>query len=97
MVQTVKSETILAGFKKIIFEKPLVLHRIFFSINVLAPLDTWFESRVSFDDPMFLSYYTLTGYTKYFEAKGEGISQGDVWLFNTSSGDVLYTFVEILV
>jgi len=97
MVQTVRSETILAGSKKIIFEKPLVLHRIFFSINVLAPLDTWFESRVSFDDPMFLSYYTLTGYTKYFEAKGEGISQGDVWLFNTSSGDVLYTFVEILV
>ena len=97
MVQTVRSEIILAGSKKIIFEKPLVLHRIFFSINVLAPLDTWFESRVSFDDPMFLSYYTLTGYTKYFEAKGEGISQGDVWLFNTSSGDVLYTFAEILV
>ena len=97
MVQTLRSEIILVGHKKIIFEKPLVLHRIFFSINVLAPLDTWFESRVSFDDPMFLSYYTLTGYTKYFEAKGEGISQGDVWLFNTSSGDVLYTFVEILV
>ena len=97
MVQTVRSETILAGSKKIIFEKPLVLHRIFFSINVLVPPDTWCESRVSFDDPMFLSYYTLAGYTKYFEAKGEGISQGDVWLFNTSSGDVLYTFTEILV
>jgi len=97
MVQTVRSEIILAGSKKIIFEKPLVLHRIFFSINVLAPLDTWFESRVSFDDPMFFSYYTLTGHTKYFEAKGEGIFQGDVWLFNTSSGDVLYTFTEILV
>ena len=97
MVQTVRSEIIHAGCKKIAFEKPLVLLRIFFSINVLAPPDTWFESRVSFDDPMFFSYYTLTGYTKYFEAKGKGISQGDVWLFNTSSGDVLYTFAEILV
>jgi len=97
MVQTVRSETIPAGGKKIIFEKPLVSYRIFFSIDVLAPLDTWFESRVSFDDPLFLSYYTLTGHTKYFEAKGEGISQGDIWLFNASSGDVLYTMTEIIV
>ena len=97
MVQTVRSEIIHAGCKKIVLEKPLVLHRMFFNINVLAPPDTWFESRISFDDPTFLSYYTLAGYTKYFETKGEGISQGDVWLFNTSSGDVLYTFAEILV
>ena len=97
MVQIIKSPTLSSGQQMMFFEKPLVLHRIFFSINVLAPLDTWFESRVSFDDPMFLSYYTLTGYTKYFEAKGEGISQGDIWLFNASSGDVLYTMTEIIV
>ena len=97
MVQTVRSEIIHAGCKKIILEKPLVLHRIFFNINVLAPPDTWFESRISFDDPTFLSYYTLTGYTKYFEAKGEGIFQGDVWLFNTSTGSVSYAMTEILV
>ena len=97
MVQTVRSETIIGGSKKIIFERPLALNRIFFSVNVLAPIDTWFESWVSFGDPMFLSYYTLTGYFKYFEAKGEGIFQGDIWLFNTSSGDVLYTMTETLV
>ena len=97
MVQTVRSEIIHAGCKKIILEKPLVLHRIFFNINVLAPPDTWFESRISFDDPTFLSYYILTGYTKCFEAKGEGIFQGDVWLLNTTEGGVRYTLTEILV
>ena len=97
MVQTVRSETLPAGRKKIIFEKPHVLRRIFMSIQVLVPPDTWCESRISFDDPMFYSFYTLAGNAKYFEAKGEGISQGDVWLFNTTTGSVLYTMTEILV
>ena len=97
MVQTVRSELILAGCKKIIFEKPLVLQRVFISINTLVPPETWCESRISFDDPMFYSFYTLAGNAKYFEAKGEGISQGDVWLFNTTTGSVLYTMTEILV
>ena len=97
MVQTVRSEIILAGHKKIMLEKPLVLRRIFFSINALVPPEAWCESRISFDDPMFYSYYTLAGRVKDFEMKGKGISQGDVWLFNASTGDVLYTMTEILV
>ena len=97
MVQTIKSEIILSGRKKIIFEKPLVLRRVFISINALVPPDAWCESRISFDDPMFYSFYTLAGYSKYFEAKGEGIFQGDVWALNTSGVGVLYTLTEILV
>ena len=97
MVQTVRSETLPAGRKKIIFEKPHVLRRIFMSIQVLVPPDAWCESRISFDDPGFHSYYTLAGYAKYFETKGEGISQGDLWVFNTTTGSVPYTFTEILV
>ena len=97
MVQTVRSETISSGHRKIVLEKPIVLRRIFMSIQVLVPPEAWAESRVSFDDPGFHSYYTLAGYSKYFETKGEGISQGDVWVFNTSTASVLYTMVEILV
>ena len=97
MVQTVRTETISAGHKKIIFEKPLALQRIFFSIRALAPIEAWCESRVSFDDPEFHSYYTLAGYAKFFEIKGEGIFQGDVWVQNTTEGDVLYTLTEILI
>ena len=97
MVQTVRSEIIHAGCKKIVLEKPLVLRRIFFSITAFAPVDVWCESRVSFDDPMFYSFYTLAGNAKYFEIKGEGIFQGDVWVQNTTEGDVLYTATEILV
>jgi len=97
MVQTVQTIILPAGQQKIFFEKPHVLVRIFASIRVLASPEAWAESRISFDDPMFHSYYTLAGYIKYFEIKGEGIFQGDVWVLNTTTGDMIYTFTEILL
>ena len=97
MVQTVKSPTLQPGQRKIFFEKPLVLRRIFFSIQELTPPEAWCESRISFDDPMFYSYYTLAGFSKYFEARGEGIFQGDVWVLNNTGGDLSYTITEILI
>jgi len=97
MVQTIWSETLLPGQKMILLEKPRALCRIFFSIRVLADLSTWYQSRVSFDDPLFRSYYVLDGPGKYFEAKGEGIFQGDVWVLNTSDQNLQYTVSEILV
>jgi len=97
MVQTVRSEIISAGHKKIILEKPLALRRIFMSIKAVASAEAWCESRISFGDPAFYSYYTMAGHAKYFETKGEGIFQGDVWVLNISAGDVKYTMTEILV
>ena len=97
MVQTVWSEIISAGHKKIIFEKPLALRRIFMSIKAVASAEAWCESRISFGDPMFYSFYTMAGHAKYFETEGDGIFQGDVWVLNTSSGDMKYTLTEILV
>ena len=97
MVQTVQTITLPAGQQKIFFEKPHVLSRIFISIQVLVPPESWAESRISFDDPMFLSYYTIAGFSKYFEAKGKGISQGDVWVLNNATADLLYTITEILI
>ena len=97
MVQTVKTITLPAGQRKIFFEKPHVLSRIFFSIRAFAPPEAWAESRISFDDPMFRSFYTLAGFSKYFEAKGEGMFQGNVWVFNNATGDLLYTLSEILI
>ena len=97
MVQTVQSITLPAGQRKIFFEKPHVLSRIFFSIRALVPPEAWAESKISFDDPMFFSYYTIAGFSKYFEAKGEGIFQGDIWVLNNATGDLLYTLTEILV
>ena len=97
MVQTVQTIMLHTGQQKIFFEKPHVLSRIFFSVQELAPLEAWAESRISFDDPMFYSYYTLAGPSKYFEAKGEGIFQGDIWVRNNATGDMSYTLAEILV
>ena len=97
MVQTVQTITLQAEQRKIFFEKPHVLRRIFVSIRVLAPPEAWAESRISFDDPMFYSYYTLAGFSKYFEAKGEGIFQGDMWVFNIATEELPYTITEILI
>jgi len=97
MVQTVLSKTLQPGQKSILLEKPLVSYRIFFSIRALADQTAWYQSRISFDDPLFRFYYVLDGPGKYFEAKGEGIFQGNVWGLNASTESLQYTATEILV
>ena len=97
MVQTVMSKTLPAGEKKLLIEKPRILRRIFFSIRALSDQSTWYQSRISFDDPLFHSYYVIDGPAKYFEAKGEGIFQGDVWVFNASDQNLQYVITEILI
>ena len=97
MVQTVRSLAISPTCKAIALEKPIVLTRIFFSITAFAPPNEWHRTKVSFDDPSFNSFYILDGPNKYFEAKGEGIFQGNIWLFNQSTVDLLYTTTEILI
>ena len=96
MVQTVCSITILAGEKKVLIKKPHALHRVFFSIRAFADQTVWYESKISFDDPQFLSFYVIDGPAKYFEAKGEDIFQGNVWVYNVSDTNLLCSSTEIL-
>ena len=96
MVQTIRSITVLAGKKIIMIEKPLALHRVFFSIQAFADLNAWLESKISFDDPQFLSFYVLDGPAKYFEARGDNIFQGNIWVCNMSNTNLLYSATEIL-
>ena len=86
----------LAGEKKIIFKKPHVLYRIFFSIRVLAGQTTWYDMKMSFNDPLFRSYYAINGPEKYFEARGVDIFQGDIWLHNNSDTSLPIAATEIL-
>ena len=97
MTQTIRSVTVLPGQQRVLLEKPRVLYRIFFSIRALADQTVWYQSKISFDDPLFHSYYVLDGPAKYFEAYGEGIFQGNVWVRNESTVNLLYTATEILV
>jgi len=97
MVQTAHSLSIPAGHKLLIIEKPLVMCRIFYSVCTFAPQTSWYESQISLGDPTFRSNYVLGGPVNYFEARGEGIFQGDIWVRNLSSIDLLYAFTEILV
>jgi len=96
MVQTVHSITVLAGGKMVMLEKPQALHRIFFSVQAFADLTAWYETKISFDDPQFRSFYVLDGPAKYFEAKGDDIFQGNIWVYNMSDINLLYSATEIL-
>jgi len=96
MVQTVRSITVLAGEKMMLIEKPRALHRIFFSIQAFADMTAWFETKISFDDPQFRSFYVLDGPAKYFQAEGDDIFQGDIWVYNMSDTNLLYSATEIL-
>ena len=97
MAQVVYSQTILAGHRMILAEKPKISTRIFLSIRVLVDDTIWAMSKISFGDPYFYSYYTLDGPAKYFEIKGEGIFQGDIWVRNASGINLTYAVSEILI
>ena len=96
MVQTISTHVIPAGEKMIVVDKPLKLQRIFFSVYVVASQASWYDVKISFDDPLFHSYYALNGPKKYFEATGEDIFQGNVWVINQSDVGLLFSVTEIL-
>ena len=96
MVQTVMSETLPAGGKKRLVKKPLALSRIFFSVRVFAPSTEWHEVKISFDEPQFFSFYVLDESARYFEAIGDDIFQGDIWVYNISNINLLHSATEIL-
>ena len=97
MTQTVKSIWVYSGWKVLLFEKPLVLKRIFYSVKVIADPTMDYRSYISLGDPRFHSYYTLGGSVSFFEAKGEGIFQGDIWVENISPTDLIFVAMETLV
>jgi len=97
MVQTVKSLLLQPGQQAVFIEKPHALSRIFVRIAALLLPTQGYVSWISFDDPSFYDYYSLVGSAIYFEAKGEGIFQGNIWVRNHSSINIVYTATEILV
>ena len=96
MVQTLTSKNLLPGEKIVLFEKPRVLHRIFFSIRVMVDGGLSREVWISFDDPDFLSRYVIDGPEKYFEARGIDIFQGNIWLKSNSATAFIVAATEIL-
>ena len=96
MAQTIRTVMIPAGEKLIAIEEPHALVRIFFSLLVITSTTTWHDVRVSFDDPSFSNFYSLTGGLKYFEATGVDIFQGNVWVRNLSDVPLYISATEIL-
>ena len=96
MVQRVRTITISADQKEIVFEKPRVLNRIFFSITVTTDETIWHKTKISFDDPLFCSFYMLEGKITKFEAEGQDIYQGNIWAHNLTDTTLFYSLTEIL-
>ena len=96
MVQTIKSLILAPSQKMKAAEMPHILHRIFFSVRVVVGVNSWYPSKISFDDPSFVSFYILAGSERYFEMQGEDIFQGDVWVKNESTISLWYAVSEIL-
>ena len=97
MAQTVKSVLLSPSESVLLLKKPHILHRVFFSIcNPGDYIGNW--SKISFDDPKFISFYLLKGGSRnYFEAKGADIFQGDIWIQNFSdAGSSWYSSTEVL-
>ena len=97
MVQTLKSIRLASGQQGVFLKRPLVLSRIFFKIVAILPTTVNYVSKISFDDPLFVDYYTLLGSNISLEAEGDGIFQGDIFVFNQSSVNILYSITEILI
>jgi len=96
MVQTVRTVRLIPGEKIILFEKPHALQRVFFSVRQISGSNTWAPSAISFGDPQLLSHYWITAVSNYFEAKGNDIFQGDIWLRNDATEFQYYSSTEIL-
>ena len=96
MVQTLKTVYLSPSQKTKAVEMPHSLHRIFFSIRVVVGVNSWYPSKISFDDPSFASFYLLAGTERYFEMWGEDIFQGDIWVKNEATISLWYTASEIL-
>ena len=96
MVQTVKTINIPSGKTHILFEKPHILRRVFFSIQVVLSVDTEYPLYLSFEDTHFVSYYRLSGQNRYFEARGPDIFQGNVFGHNTATIGLNCAMTEIL-
>ena len=97
MVQIVKSVRLQPGQQKIFLKRPLVLSRVFFKITAILPTTANYMSKISFDDPLFVDYYTLLGSCTYLDAEGDGIFQGNIFVSNQSAVNILYSITEILV
>jgi len=96
MVQIVKSVILSPSQKTNIAETPHSLHRIFFSVRVVVGVNSWYPTKISFDDPSFASFYLLAGTERYFEMQGEDIFQGGIWVKNEATISLWYAVSEIL-
>ena len=79
-----------------VFEAPRAMTRVFFGIYVVAWEDTSFSVHISFDDPKFVNFVSISNLKKYYEFECAYIPQGGIFVKKTSSATGSISAIEIL-
>jgi len=79
-----------------LFESPTVMRRIFFGVYIVAWADTAFAAHISFNDPHFVNYLTITNIKRGYEFECADIPQGIVFVRKQSDAVGWISAIEIL-
>ena len=79
-----------------VFEAPRAMTRVFFGIYVVAWEDTSFSVHISFGDPKFINFVSLSNLKNYYEFECSHIPQGSIFLKKISNASGSVSTIEIL-
>ena len=79
-----------------LFEAPRVMRRVFFGIYMVAWTDTAFSVHISFGDPRFVNFVSLTHLKTYYEFECAYIPQGVVFVQKIGATQGSISAIEIL-
>jgi len=79
-----------------IFEAPRVMTRVFFGIYVVAQENTSFSVHISFDNPKFVNFVSLSNLKNFYEFECAYIPQGNIFIQKTSVVSGSISAIEIL-
>jgi len=96
MALNFKTKYLTDGNVFTVFEAPRAMTRVFFGIYVVAWEDTSFSVHISFDDPKFINFVSLSNLKKYYEFECSHIPQGSIFIKKISSVSGSISAIEIL-
>ena len=96
MALNFKTKYLTDGYVFTVFEAPRVMTRVFFGIYAVAWEDTSFSVHISFDDPKFINFVSLSNLKNYYEFECSHIPQGSIFIKKISSVCGSVSAIEIL-
>ena len=96
MALNFKTKYLTDGEVFTVFEAPRVMTRVFFGIYAVAWEDTSFSVHISFDDPKFINFVSLSNIKNFYEFECSHIPQGSIFIKKISNVCGSVSAIEIL-